>query len=427
MATLKLRVKHVKNDGTAGIKIDLIHKERHAFIDTNLFVTKKDLTPDGKLKKGFYNPTINKRVEKLREYIHQLGIQANNYDVVQLKDYILEQERTAGGSFIDFIAFCNKKNEVIENTKGKNGTYYSNTAAVEWLKKFTGSDTLNVNDISVTFLEEFEAFMIQNKLGSAGINNYLRAIRTLFKAARKQYNDTARDKILIKHYPFEDYQIKEFYPEKRSTSVDVLQFLINAEPKHMREHLGREMFLLTFCLAGIAPVDLYNLEKPVKGYITYERDKVKHRARRIKIQIKVSKEAQAIIDKYSTNGFLSDIKRYATAKEFGRSCKKGLESLINRKIRPVEEGELDKDVPTYADQYSIPELTLYWARHTFSTIASSLEFDTNLIDYILGHAPSEAKMAEAYITRLQESVDKVVNAVIRKVYGEEKVNESEAA
>jgi hypothetical protein len=427
MASLKLLVKHVKTDGTAAIKIEVNHKQRHAYIDTNFTVGKKDLTPEAKLKKNFYHPILYKRMEKFREYIHLLGIQADNYDVTQFKDYILEQEKTVGGSFIDFIAFCDKKNQEIENAKGKNGTYYSNTAAVEWLKKYKGSDILNVNDISVSFLEGLEAFMIQNKLGSAGINSYFRAIRTLFKAARKKYNDPARKKILINHYPFEEFKIKEFYAEKRSTNVDVMQFLINAEPKYMREHLGRDMFLLTFCLAGIAPIDLYNLEEPICGYINYQRDKVKHRVRRIKVQIKVCKEAQAIIDKYSTNGFLSDIKRYATAKEFGRSCKKGLESLINTKVRAAEEGEQEEDVPTYADQYSIPELTLYWARHTFSSIASSLEFDTNLIDYILGHAPSEAKMAEVYITRGQESVDKVVNAVIRKVYGDDDLNTNEAA
>ena len=178
MASLKLLVKHVKSDGTAAIKIEVNHKQRHAYIDTNLTASKRDLTPDGKLKKNFYNPILYKRMQKFRDYIHGLGIRINQYNVAELKDYIIEQEISDGGKFIDFISFSTKKNLEIENVKGKNGTYYSNAAAIEWLKKFVGSEKLNVNDINVRFLERLEAFMIQNQLGSAGINNYFRAIRT---------------------------------------------------------------------------------------------------------------------------------------------------------------------------------------------------------------------------------------------------------
>jgi len=41
-----------------------------------------------------------------------------------------------------------------------------------------------------------------------------------------------------------------------------------------------------------------------------------------------------------------------------------------------------------------------------------------LIDFVLGHAPSQARMAEVYITRKQKSVDELVKAVTNTVISE---------
>jgi hypothetical protein len=60
----------------------------------------------------------------------------------------------------------------------------------------------------------------------------MKAKRTLFINARKKFNDKARDIILIKHYPFEEFRIKEHIPtRKRNNDVEVIRHIVAAEPK----------------------------------------------------------------------------------------------------------------------------------------------------------------------------------------------------
>jgi len=210
-----------------------------------------------------------------------------------------------------------------------------------------------------------------------------------------EYNNEAKDEYYVRHYPFRKYKIKEVIAEKRSMEVEMFVQILSASPITKREHIGRDMLLLSFLLAGIAPVDLYKLSPPKAGYIEYYRDKVKHRTKRIKVKIPVHPKAEELIEKYSLSGFLSGIKRYASERELSRACAEGLNSICKR--------------------IQVESVTLYWARHTFSSIAGEFGYDTNLIDYVLGHVPSRAKMAEVYITRKQKTVDGLVNAVISKV------------
>lgn len=413
MATLKPVVRYLKDDNTAKVEIRIGHKTKMAYMDTGLYVTKNDLAVGSlELKKSFNNKSLNTKLNRLRDYLADIGYSIKSYDIHQLKDYLIKKEESHSGGFIDFVKFIEEENQKILNRKGKNGTYYANAAVTEWLKKFTNSESVNINDISVHFLEQFEDYMRDNNLGTAGISSYLRALRTLFINARKKYNDKARDIILIKHYPFEEFRIKEHIPtRKRNNDVEVIKHIVAAEPKLYREQLGRDMYLLTFCLAGIAPIDLYNLKEPKDGYTNFIRDKVKERTRKVMVRIKVGKEAQTIIDKYSSNGFLSDIKKYASAKEFSRSCKVGIQSLLKRISAENMQKVKSKEIPSFPE-----DVTLYWARHSFSTIAGMMGYDTNLIDYTLGHAPSEAKMAEVYIERKQQSVDALVDAVIKEIF-----------
>ena len=395
MATISPFIRSIQNVTPMRISIMIGHKTQKKFIPTDIFCAYKDITPDGKLKKSFYSAPLENILHTYRSRIAALGTKARQYTAEDIKKYLVRQDATDGGRFIDFAAFCDKRNEDIKKEKGKNGTWYANTAAIGWLKKFEGSESIDINDITKRRLELFEAYMVSAGVGPAGVNSYFRALRTLFLSAMDEYNNEAKDEYYVKHYPFRKYKIKEVSPEKRAMEVEMFLQILSCTPITKREKIGQDMLLLSFLLAGIAPVDLYNLNPPKSGYIEYYRDKVKHRAKRIKVKIPVCSKAEEIMQKHSRNGFLSDIKRYASKRELSRACAEGLESLCKRiRVEPV---------------------TLYWARHTFSSIAGELGYDTNLIDYALGHAPSMAKMAEVYITRKQKTVDSLVMAVIEKV------------
>ncbi|MDR0970539.1 MAG: site-specific integrase [Lentimicrobiaceae bacterium] len=336
------------------------------------------------------------RLEKVYSYIRMLGVKINSYSAKDIKSYLLKMDELEGGKYIDFISYCETDNEKIRKKKGKNGTYYANLSAINWIKKFVG-DSININEINKKFLIKFEEYLISNEVGTAGISAILRAMRAMFVRATEEYNDESKDEFFIKHYPFKNFKIKKHTPtHKRSTTIETIKKIYNFVPKTKREEIGKDMFILSFLFAGIAPIDLYCLKEIKNGYIEYYREKVKFRENKIRLKIPVCQQAENIVIKYSKTGFLSEIKKYSTPKDFSRACNKGLKSIC--------------------EKLNIETITLYWARHTFATIAAELGFDSNLIDFTLGHAPRSNQMAEIYITRRQNSVDKLINEVILNIH-----------
>ena len=58
-----------------------------------------------------------------------------------------------------------------------------------------------------------------------------------------------------------------------------------------------------------------------------------------------------------------------------------------------------------------PELTSYWARHTWATLAAEMDVPDAVIDAALGHR-SPYPMADIYIRRNYKKVDEAVDKVI---------------
>ena len=58
-----------------------------------------------------------------------------------------------------------------------------------------------------------------------------------------------------------------------------------------------------------------------------------------------------------------------------------------------------------------PELTSYWARHTWATLAAEVDVPDAVIDAALGHR-SPYPMADIYIRRNYKKVDEAVDKVI---------------
>ena len=58
-----------------------------------------------------------------------------------------------------------------------------------------------------------------------------------------------------------------------------------------------------------------------------------------------------------------------------------------------------------------PDLTLYWARHSWATIAADLDIPDAVISQALGHS-AENRITEVYIRRNQKKVDEANRRVL---------------
>jgi len=242
-------------------------------LSTSLFATQKDLTKDFKIKSS--SPLKGKVERLIRDYqekCSQLQVELNNYTIEDIMDYLDGEHQKQ--QTIDFIKFSR---EWIASTTIKGAPNY--TTAINALVRFVGKEELDINLITLDFLEQFKAFLIRErdartkKLMQQGkrvpsnrsLSLYLISIKKLFKEAQKKYNKKEKNLILIPNSPFVDFEIpKQEATRKRAISADIIKKVWKLPYKDMKKgykstcryNLAKDCFILSFCLMGINSADL---------------------------------------------------------------------------------------------------------------------------------------------------------------------------
>ena len=258
-------------------------------------------------------------------------------------------------------------------------------------------------EIKLDWLNRFEHFLKTQHLDSRG--NVIEGIRQLkpnaiaihFRNIRAVIN-AAIDEELTTLYPFRRFKIKQEETAKRSLSVEALRTLRDYECEpHQKKY--RDLFLLTFYLLGINPIDLFSLTEIIDGRIEYRRSKTGHL-----FSIKVEPEAQEIIDRYRGKKYLLDVlDTYSNYKDFAHRMNNNLK-LIGTVERRGLGGKKHRE-PLF------PKLSIYWARHTWATIAAELDIPDETISMALGHSFGN-RVTNIYINRNRKKVDEANRQVI---------------
>lgn len=235
------------------------------------------------------------------------------------------------------------------------------------LTAFVGEDklkTLTFEEMTVNWFTEFDNFMAQTAPSKNTRNIHYRNIRAVF-------NEAIEDEI-TSFYPFRRFKIKREVTAKRDLSVEELRRLLFF-PCEEHSVKYRDYFALMFFLMGINNVDLLHLKEITKGRLEFHRAKTHHF-----FSMNVEPEALEIIKKYKGENYLLDaLDRWNSDRGFRAILNKNL-----KKIGPmVRVGRGGKKVHTPL----FPYLTTYYARHSWASIASSLDIPIETISAGLGH------------------------------------------
>lgn len=232
-------------------------------------------------------------------------------------------------------------------------------------------------------MEDFEDFLSQ----TAGVN----ANAIHFRNIRAVVN-YAIDNEVTSYYAFRRFKIKSEKTRKRNFDIDTLRriFKHTCDEEWQQKYL--DFFKLSFMLIGINVVDLCGLKKITQGRVEYLRAKT-HRP----YSIKVEKEAREIIDRYAGKELLVNFcESYANYRHFYNNLCKGLKEI---------KGQLE-----------LEELTTYWARHSWATIARKLGVSKDTIALALGHGSHD--VTDIYIEYDMKEVDEANRKVLDYVlYG----------
>ena len=229
---------------------------------------------------------------------------------------------------------------------------------------------------------KFDVFMAKTSPSKNSRNIHLRNIRAVF-------NEAIDDEITT-FYPFRRLKIRPVATRKRNLKVEDLRTFINypCEP-HAQKYL--DMFKLMFMLIGINSIDLAHLKEVRDGRIEFYRAKTNRL-----YSIKVEPEAMEIIEKYrGENWLLFILDHWRNHKDFTLKMNYTL-----KHIGPVKRSGLGGK-KSYEPLF--PDISTYWARHSWATIAASLDIPRDTIAHALGHGGNT--VTDIYIDFDQSKVD----------------------
>lgn len=248
----------------------------------------------------------------------------------------------------------------------------------------------DINDIDKKWLEKFEAWLRKDGANTNGISLHMRNLRAVF--------NYALDEEVTQNYPFRKYRIKNEQSRKRDLTAEQLRALRDYPCDDFQE-IYRDMFMLIFYLCGINIGDLCMLkqENVVNGRIEYYRRKTKKY-----YSIRIEPEAQAIIDRHrGKNWLLSPLDTYKDYHDFM--------AHMNRNLKQI--GMTHRHGARTTGTALLPNISTYYARHSWASIAAEIDVPMDTIAQALGHS-TPYTTTDIYINRRLKKIDEANRKVI---------------
>ncbi len=239
------------------------------------------------------------------------------------------------------------------------------------------AERLTFSDIDVGWMDRFDTFLAKTSPKKNARNIHHRNIRAVFNYARK------RD--LTQNYPFLIYEIHNEATRKRALSPEMLRKLFFAElPEWQRKYV--DFFFASFFLIGMNTEDLLHATDIVDGRLEYRRAKTAR-----PYSIKMEPECRAIFRRMAgKNYLLNPLDTYA------KTCH--WTSKVDNVLKDIAAG------------LGLPPISMYWARHSWITIATDLDIPPKTVEAAAGH--SSGSVTDIYIDFDRSKIDWANRVVI---------------
>lgn len=231
------------------------------------------------------------------------------------------------------------------------GTIRTYTAALDALRAFHPRGRLTFAELDARFLDRWRAHLGDESTAA-----------TYFAPLRAAVNLAIRAGAVHERFsPFTGYDMPRIASRAQEYfTLEQLRLIADTTPATARQEYARDLFLLSYFLFGMPPVDIRRLTweqvNRQAGTITYRREKTKRKKGAAQVTIPVHPMAWAIIDRHGT--------------------------------RALSPGALVfPDYPANTNYYlraflkicGLPEYSMYAARHSFATQAMNSGFSAGVI------------------------------------------------
>lgn len=406
MATFKIVIlpHQSRTDKRYAVRIRLTHRRQSVFLRTVFRLRPDEITAGGKIKTEEVRRQLTADVVTMESKVASMGLRIDNYTARKLGDLLEKEVAIKAGVIeqgIDFISYGFRSVEAMREKQPRQSENYR--TLLNKLKDYIGGDRLEINAITKRWLADFERWMFEvNNLSATSANNNMRILRAIYNRARDEFNDEERGEMPIPYYPFghNKYTLPAPAPSRsRALDAATIRRIYTCPVSMKREELARDLFWFSFCMMGMNLPDIYRCGSDAvqDNRLTYIRAKVEgKRGADAEISVRLPLEVEVFLEKYADptgERLFAFHKMYRTLNNFTAAVNKGLKSI--------------------ASSLGLPTLSLYYARHSFATIAHS-DYGATIADVgaCLNHVQRENRVTMIYTRKDYTRNDEIQKGVI---------------
>lgn len=334
----------------------------------------------------FHQRKSIRKVDNLAPFEFDVSQYAHRFPIFK------QQNVEAGTILATFLSYID--NLLRENRIGSASAYQTSYFAIA---KFKGN--IKFTSITVSYLNQFEGWMLAQDYSKTTIGIYLRSLRAIFNEAIA--NGTIKRE---KCYPFgrRKYQIPTGRNIKKSLSLEDVSKIYYYEPECEQEKRAKDFWLFSYFANGINPKDIAFLKyKNIEGeYLVYERAKTE----------KSSRSNPKPISVFITDDLWRTIKRWGNQDNDPHNY---IFPILKPSLTPMRQYELVELFICSINDWMAKirqklkiekKVTTYVARHTFSTVLKRSGVSTEFIQEALGH--TNIRTTENYLDSFEKEVKK---------------------
>lgn len=291
-----------------------------------------------------------------------------------------------------FLAFMETVIKQLKDQK-KERTAEAYRAALGSLRKYRNDEEFGIGELTSQMMEGYEAWLCQKGVKMNSCSFYMRILRAV-------YNRAVNRCIVTDRKPFKKVYTGNAKTTKRAVDIETIKRLeaMTLDNKHAR--YARDMFLFSFYTRGMSFVDMAYLKADdlQNGMLVYCRRKTGQR-----LAIRWERQMQQIVERNPPRNdkYLLPVIRRCNGKE--RSQYRHHQRRINEELHAISE-MLGLQQP----------LTMYVARHSWASIAHSLDTPVGVISQGMGH--DSEKTTHIYLKELDNGrIDDLNKEIISKV------------
>ena len=402
MASIKLilRTNKVDQSGHSPLYIRLIKDRKTKFVAVGVKLKESEWDDDKqRVKKNHpnsarMNASISQKVADAEAQVADLERKVKSVSANKLKEAIKGKEMP------NFFKFAYKRCENIRGSVSI-GTYKNYKLYLKKFENWVGTNDLCFDEITVTLLKDYLAYMSNDLSNSNTTQRYsIMILAIMFKEAIKE------DIIPEFMYPISKLTLKKDPSKRLFLTKEQIEALVKLELKDKAE-LARDLFIFAIYAGGLRFSDVIELQYK---HFNSEENRIKKIIRKTKRehQFKIGNTALGILNKFlkadaDKEDFIfpivEDKQRFLEDEEFRYQCIETSNHSINFQLNRIGE------------KLELPfSLSFHLSRHSFATTALNNGMRIEHVSKLMDH--TDIRTTQIYAKILNEELDKAVDQYI---------------